>query len=302
MFRLPMDGANRMSFEQRMQPDTHGAALDRSSASELSSPFLSANRDNNSSASSRLASKVTSSAPAVFVAEQQPSVISVSPISHPPLHSSTHYSDRFIPCRLASEAFCLSALGGGGTDPSLLSVSPGPSPAGSGSSNSQGSAAVGSVGLRGREDAAAAYSQLLKSELLSGSGVGAGVTSFGVGMGLGSSFSSSSGLASMDNGAGSNNSSSSAGWMGEHAGREGSVSVAGAWSASSGVGSGRNVFRYMDDVRQSTSGLSSLQSPLSLAPIGVDASLSQCPSGPRKTPRKIARSPFKVGGCREWSL
>jgi cell division cycle 20-like protein 1 (cofactor of APC complex) len=55
----------------------------------------------------------------------------------------------------------------------------------------------------------------------------------------------------------------------------------------------RNLFRFKSDV-QARGSISRPESPYSLSPVGLDANLNSATISPRKVPRKIARSPYKV--------
>lgn len=142
------------------------------------------------------------------------------------------YSDRFIPSRSASSL----------TNYSLID-------------RSQASSS-GSYSNESREDSAAAYSTLLRSEM------------FGVDASLAAP---------------------------QTPDRAGGVP---ARDPSGSPGSPiRNLFRFKSDSRGSagaSSGAGGLDSPFSLSPVGHDGALTGVPSSPRRLPRKVARSPFKV--------
>ncbi|CAM6105772.1 unnamed protein product [Calypogeia fissa] len=145
-----------------------------------------------------------------------------------PSPTRTSYSDRFIPSRSSSNL----------TNFSLLDRSP--SGANSAHTNDN------------REDGAAAYSQLLRTELF---GPEAGSLS--------------------------------------PATPEKALSLSSRDPTRSPMSPTRNLFRFKTDHR--TGGLSSRpESPYSLSPVGVDGALTGVVTSPRKAPRKIARSPYKV--------
>lgn len=56
----------------------------------------------------------------------------------------------------------------------------------------------------------------------------------------------------------------------------------------------RNLFRFKSDFKPSTGGSAWPESPYSLSPVGFDRTLAGSTLSPRKAPRKIARSPYKV--------
>jgi cell division cycle 20-like protein 1 (cofactor of APC complex) len=142
----------------------------------------------------------------------------------------TSYSDRFIPSRSSSNL----------TGFALLDRSP------SGANIAQGS--------DGREDSAAAYSMLLRSELF-GQEANSPVTPEKT-MGLG--------------------------------GRD---AIRSPISPSSSVC--RNLFRFKSETRPST-GNTRPESPYAMSPVGLGGPLGGTTMSPRKVPRKIARSPYKV--------
>ncbi|GBG84131.1 hypothetical protein CBR_g38006 [Chara braunii] len=147
--------------------------------------------------------------------------------------TKTTYSDRFIPSRSASNL----------TGFALLDKSP------------TGNGVVYSMDQR--EDGAAAYSMLLRSELLG----------------------ADSAPTTPDKSAG------------------GGGNMARGDIIRSPMSPKRNLFRFKSDNRgNATLGPSNgrPESPYSLSPVGVDGALSGTVTSPRRAPRKIARSPFKV--------
>jgi hypothetical protein len=140
------------------------------------------------------------------------------------------YSDRFIPSRSASDL----------TKFALIDKS----------------SSSGLNVLDSREDGAAAYSTLLRAELL-----GADNASSGSGHSINEKVTS--------------------------------VTTGTALPRSSPISPTRNLFRFKSDA-SSKSGGSRPESPYSLSPVGSDNSLSGAATSPRRIPRKIARSPFKV--------
>lgn len=297
--------------------------------------------------------KGVASLPLVLTTEERaPAALLPSVVPPPPLRdASSQYSDRFIPSRHASEAFALSRLGvgeGGAAAVDLLSLPlPGSlqpqqslagqagsrAPAGEGASGAgapDGSGLSSGLSLRGREDAAAAYALLLRTELLSshpaaeGTRVGRGAEGWGGAGGLMGNETGERGDAARDGGGAEgeadSTSSGEMAWssVASEQGRERRVLPSSrlssregglASSLSNSLGSSRNslwstgssgssnLFRFMEN---SSARLGpGLPPPLSLSPVGLDASLTQSPAGPRKAPRKIARSPFKVQPGRE---
>lgn len=154
-------------------------------------------------------------------------------------NSSGVYSDRFIPSRAASNLRGL---------PLLDAVSP------AGTSEKQ----------MEREDTAAAYSAMLRSELL-------GESPTAQASPIGSAMSPSS--------------ASPSGIYTQAAHSRSPVGDAGRSPAL------RNLFRFRGPA--SGSGPPST-SPFSLSPVGADGHLGVSLSSPRRSPRKVARSPFKV--------
>lgn len=145
-----------------------------------------------------------------------------------PSPTRTSYSDRFIPSRTSSNL----------TNYALLDRSP--------------SGANSTHANDNREDGAAAYSQLLRTELF---GPEAGSLS--------------------------------------PATPEKALSLTTRDPTRSPMSPTRNLFRFKTDHR--AGGLNSRpESPYSLSPVGVDGALTGVVTSPRKAPRKIARSPYKV--------
>eukprot|EP00250_Pteridium_aquilinum_P008694 c18141_g1_i1 orf=281-1864(+) len=56
----------------------------------------------------------------------------------------------------------------------------------------------------------------------------------------------------------------------------------------------KNIFRFKTDLRCSGASNAKPESPFSLSPVGVDGALAGTMSSPKKAPRKIPRSPYKV--------
>ncbi|XP_024373565.1 protein FIZZY-RELATED 3 [Physcomitrium patens] len=56
----------------------------------------------------------------------------------------------------------------------------------------------------------------------------------------------------------------------------------------------RNLFRFKSDPKPSTGSKARPERPYDISPAGIDSSLAGTPMSPRKAPRKIARSPYKV--------
>ncbi|KAH7427860.1 hypothetical protein KP509_10G063800 [Ceratopteris richardii] len=144
-----------------------------------------------------------------------------------PSSSHTSYSDRFIPSRTGSH---LSTF-------ALLERSP--------------TGAYSTPSSDGREDGAAAYSMLLRTEL------------FGPDVASTISSSSSEKLPTA---------------------RELKFSP---------MSPNKNIFRFKTDLRSGSTSTKP-ESPYSLSPVGVDSALAGTLSSPRKAPRKIPRSPYKV--------
>ncbi|KAL3682650.1 hypothetical protein R1sor_000672 [Riccia sorocarpa] len=161
-----------------------------------------------------------------------------SPMKQQPLRNSngvvhsptrTSYSDRFIPSRSSSNL----------ANYALLDRSPSGAHTAHSSDN--------------REDGAAAYSLLLRTELFGAEAGGLSPATPEKVMGFGS--------------------------------REA--------ARSPGMSPTKNLFRFKTDHR--AGGLNSRpESPYSLSPIGIDGALAGVVTSPRKAPRKIARSPYKV--------
>ncbi|GAQ84038.1 Anaphase promoting complex Cdc20 subunits [Klebsormidium nitens] len=139
------------------------------------------------------------------------------------------YSDRFIPSRSASDLSKFALIDKSSNGVTLLDS---------------------------REDGAAAYSSLLRAELLGGDNASSG------------------------SGASINE-------------KVTSVTTGAALPKGSPISPTKNLFRFKSDA-SSKSGGSRPESPYSLSPVGSDNSLTGASTSPRRVPRKIARSPFKV--------
>ncbi|CAI5476807.1 unnamed protein product [Closterium sp. Yama58-4] len=210
-------GATEHSAEPALLPTTSTFYSSNKSADSSSSPSTSSYSSNGSTA------KAYHDVPIYRATDAAPLPEAPSPSFSP--FRTAPYSDRFIPSRSSSLAFSFPLLDRPGDPP-------------------QTSHGFG-AGPEGREDSAAAYSLLLKSQLL-----------------------------------------------GAH------LSAPPALGSSSAQES-ENLFRYINGASSAGGaadhgGGSGLDSPLSLSPIGLDAALCGLPFSPKKAPRKIARSPFKV--------
>ncbi|XP_024518977.1 protein FIZZY-RELATED 2 isoform X1 [Selaginella moellendorffii] len=159
-------------------------------------------------------------------------VESAAAVASSPKVNRITYSDRFIPSRSSSNL----------TGFALLDKSP--------SSN------VSNVshGSETREDSAAAYSMLLRTELFGSDPGGPMVPSTPEKLLGGSS-------------------------------RD---------SARTPMSPTRNLFRFKNEHRGGAGACASPESPFSLSPVGLDVALAGTVTSPRKAPRKIARSPYKV--------
>ncbi|CAI7919862.1 unnamed protein product [Closterium sp. NIES-54] len=253
-------GASQMAVDSRLIT-SHGATEHSAEPALLptTSTFFSSNKsaDSSSSPSSSYSShgstaKAYQEVPIYHATDAAPLPEAPSPSFSP--FRTAPYSDRFIPSRSSSLAFSFPLLDRPGDPP-------------------QTSHGFG-AGPEGREDSAAAYSLLLKSQLLGGQ--------LSASPALGSSSAQESDCV---------------------LGRPCRVPLLSAatspYSSSPSPLAPKNLFRYINGASSAGGaadhgGGSGLDSPLSLSPIGLDAALCGLPFSPKKAPRKIARSPFKV--------
>ncbi|CAI5977470.1 unnamed protein product [Closterium sp. NIES-64] len=239
-------GATEHSAEPALLPTSSTFFSSNKSADSSSSPSTSSYSSNGSTA------KAYQEVPIYRTTDAAPLPEAPSPSFSP--FRTAPYSDRFIPSRSSSLAFSFPLLDRPGDPP-------------------QTSHGFG-AGPEGREDSAAAYSLLLKSQLLGGQ--------LSAPPALGSSSAQESDCV---------------------LGRPCRVPLLSAatspYSSSSSPLAPKNLFRYINGASSAGGaadhgGGSGLDSPLSLSPIGLDAALCGLPFSPKKAPRKIARSPFKV--------
>ncbi|CAI5503085.1 unnamed protein product [Closterium sp. Naga37s-1] len=238
-------GATEHSAEPALLPTTSTFFSSNKSADSSSSP-------SSSYSSHGSTAKAYQEVPIYRATDAAPLPEAPSPSFSP--FRTAPYSDRFIPSRSSSLAFSFPLLDRPGDPP-------------------QTSHGFG-AGPEGREDSAAAYSLLLKSQLLGGQ--------LSASPALGSSSAQESDCV-----------------LGRPCRVPLFSSATSPYSSSSSPLAPKNLFRYINGASSAGGaadhgGGSGLDSPLSLSPIGLDAALCGLPFSPKKAPRKIARSPFKV--------